>query len=129
MSSRFAAGYLDDAGRFSITAITNPTNMGKVDALIAAEVSKFVKDGVSGSELEQAKKTIVQTRKQGLTNDAALAGQLNRAAFAGRTMLYDTELQQKIEALQPGDIQKAFEKHVKPGGLVVIQAGDFERKK
>ncbi len=129
VSSRFAAGYLDDAGRFSITAITNPANMGKVDTLIAAEVSKFVKDGVSGSELEQAKKTIVQTRKQGLTNDGALAGQLNRAAFAGRTMLYDTELEKKIEALQPGDIQKAFEKHVKPGGLIVIQAGDFEKKK
>ena len=51
-------------------AITNPKNMGKVDTLIAAEVVKFVKDGVSGSELESAKKTIVQNRKQ---MDAMLA--------------------------------------------------------
>ncbi len=129
VGSSFRGGYLDDAGKFTITAITNPLNMGKVDTVIGNEVSQFVKDGPSGSELEQAKKTIVQSARQGLTNDAALAGQLNKAAFAGRTMTYQSELEKKIEALQPGDVKRAFEKHVNPKGLIVIQAGDFGKKK
>jgi predicted Zn-dependent peptidase len=43
-------------------------------------------------------------------------------------MTYQTELEKKIEALQPGDVKRAFEKHVNPKGLIVIQAGDFGKK-
>jgi zinc protease len=122
------ASPVDKAGMFIIFAITNPKNMGKVDAAIAEEVAKFIKEGVSGSELEEAKKAYIQAEKGGRASDGALARQLSTSLFAGRTFEYYAELERKIEALQPGDVKRAFDKLVEQKKLVVIQAGDFETK-
>jgi len=129
VGSRFSADALDPNAKFTINAITNPTNMEKVDKAIAEEIVKFVKDGVSASELEEGKKAFLQSQKVLLSSDGAIAGQLAEGLHVGRTFQYLSELEKKIEALQPADIKKAFDKHVKPGELVIIQAGDFEKKK
>ncbi len=129
VGSQFRADALDADARFTINAITNPTNMEKVDKAIAEEVARFVKDGVSASELEEGKKAFIQSQKVLLSSDGAIAGQLAEGLHVGRTFQYLADLEKKIESLQPGDVKKAFEKHVKPGELVIIQAGDFEKKK
>ena len=46
---------------------------------------------------------------------------------AGRTFQYYADQEKQIEKLQPADIKKAFDKHLKPADLVVIQAGDFKK--
>lgn len=126
--SRFSADAQDaSAGRFIVTAITNPVNMGKVDALIGEEVSKFVKEGVSASELEEGKKAYLDSRRVARNNDVLLANQLRSALEAGRTMQYYADLEKQVEKLQPGDVKKAFDKHLKPADLVIIQAGDFKK--
>ena len=127
VGSRYSADALDDNGRFSINAITNPANMEKVDKAIAEEVTRFVKEGVSASELEEGKKAFIQSQKVLLGSDGAIAGQLAEGLHVGRTFQYLADLEKKIEALQPGDVKKAFDKHVKPGELVIIQAGDFKK--
>ena len=127
VGSRFDADALDANGRFSINAITNPTNMEKVDKAIAEEVARFVKEGVSASELEEGKKAFVQSQKVLLSSDAAIAGRLAEGLHVGRTFQYFTDLEKKIEALQPDDVKRAFDKHVKPGELVIIHAGDFKK--
>ena len=38
---------------------------------------------------------------------------------------YYAELEKKVEALQPGDVKRAFDKHIDPKKLVQVQAGDF----
>jgi len=128
VGSKFSADALDENGRFSINAITNPANMEKVDKAIAEEVTRFVKEGVSASELEEGKKAFIQSQKVLLSSDGAVAGQLADGLHTGRTFQYFADLEKKIEALQPGDVKRAFDKHVKPGELVIIQAGDFEKK-
>lgn len=110
-----------------MTAITNPVNMGKVDALIGEEVSKFVKEGVSASELEEGKKAYLESRRVGRNSDGLLAGQLRAGLEAGRTMQYYADMEKQVEKLQPGDVKKAFDKHLKPADLVIIQAGDFKK--
>ena len=62
------------------------------------------------------------------TNDAALAGLLSNLRHIGRTMSYEAELEKKIEALTPEQIQAALKKHIEPKGLVIVTAGDFETK-
>ena len=129
VGSQFRADALDPDARFTINAITNPANMQKVDKAIAEEVARFVKEGVSASELEEGKKAFLQSQKVLLSSDGAIAGRLAEGLHVGRTFQYLADLEKKIEGLQPGDVKKAFEKHVKPGELVIIQAGDFEKKK
>ena len=127
VGSRFDADALDPNGSFKINAITNPTNIEKVDKAIAEEVARFVKDGVSASELEEGKKAFLQSQKVLLSSDGAIAGQLAEGLHVGRTYQYLADLEKRIESVQPGDVKRAFEKHVKPGELVIIQAGDFKK--
>jgi zinc protease len=125
--SMVQASALDKVGRVMVMAIANPTNMPKVDAAIADEWSKFLKDGLSADELEGAKKAYVQSRQVQRSNDGGLAGQLATDLFAGRTMAFAAEFEKKVETLQPGDVQKAFTKHVDPKKIVIVQAGDFKK--
>ena len=126
--SQAAAGPLDKNGVFLTVAITNPKNVGKVDAAMTEEVAKFLKEGVSASELEEGKKAWLAAQKQGRASDAALAGQLAGGLFAGRTMAYYSDLEKQVEGLEPADVAKAFGKLVDPKKMVVIKAGDLSKK-
>ncbi|QEL19518.1 M16 family metallopeptidase [Limnoglobus roseus] len=128
VGSMVNASPVDKSGQFMIFAITNPKNMAKVDAAIAEEIAKFLKDGVSASELEDAKRAYIQSEKGQRASDAALARQLATSLFAGRTFEYYAEMEKKIESLQPGDVKRAFDKLVEQKKLLIIQAGDLESK-
>ena len=126
--SQVVASPLDKNGIFMIFAITNPMNIGKVDAAIGEEVAKFIKEGVSASELEEAKKAWIATQKGARASDPALAGQLAGALHANRTMTYYSELEKRVEMTQPGDVKKAFDKLIDQKKLAIVQAGDFDKK-
>ena len=125
--SQVGASALDKAGQFLIFAITNPKNLAKVDAAIGEEVGKFLKEGVSASELEEAKKAYLQAQKGQRANDRVLASQLAESLHAGRTFAYYADLEKKIDAVQPGAVKKAFDTLVDPKKLVVVEAGDLSK--
>ncbi|MBX9623042.1 MAG: insulinase family protein [Gemmataceae bacterium] len=127
--SNVQADPLDPDGGIMVFAITNPKNLGKVDAAIAEEVGKFVAEGPSASELDEAKKGYVQARQVRRSDDGDLAQQLATALRAGRTMAFEAEFEKKVGELQPGDVKAAFGKHLDPKKLAVIQAGDFTKAK
>jgi len=128
VGSQAQVSAMDKGGVFLMFAITNPVNMAKVDTAIAEELTKFLKEGVSASELEEAKKAYLQTLKGQRASDSALARDLSNGLYIGRTFDHFTQLEKKIEALEPADIQKAFDKYVKPKDLIIIQAGDLMKK-
>jgi zinc protease len=127
VGSMVQASAQDKVGRVMVFAIANPTNMPKVDAAIADEWAKLLKDGLSADELEGAKKAYVQSAQVQRSSDGGLARQLATDLFAGRTMAFHADFEKKIETLQPGDVQRAFTKHIDPKKLVVVQAGDFKK--
>ena len=127
IGSQVGASALDKAGQFIIFAITNPTNMTKVESAIGEEVGKFLKEGVSAAELEEAKKAYLQAQKQQRASDAMLASQLTGALHAGRTFAYYADLEKKIDAVQPGDVKRAFDALIDPKKLVIIEAGDLSK--
>ncbi|HUR54424.1 MAG TPA: insulinase family protein, partial [Gemmataceae bacterium] len=127
IGSMVQASPIDKVGRVMVIAMANPTNMPKVDAAIAEEWGKFLKDGLSADELEGAKKAYVQSRQVQRANDGGLASTLANDLYTGRTMAFTAEFEKKIETIQPGDVQKAFTKHVDPKKLVIVQAGDFKK--
>jgi zinc protease len=129
VGSGFNAGAKDKRAVFQMFAITNPENMDKVDALIAEEVAKFLKDGVSLEELEAGKKAFVDQMRVERSEDSKLANDLANGLFVGRTFTYQADLEKKIEALSPAEIQKAFKALLDPKKLTIVQAGDFTKKK
>lgn len=126
--SQVAAGSVDKSGGFITIAITNPKNLDKVDTMMTDEVGKFLKEGVSASELEEGKKAWLAAKRQERASDSTLASQLAGGLFVGRTMTYYSDLEKQVEKMEPGDIKKAFDKLVDPKRMVVIKAGDLKKK-
>jgi zinc protease len=129
VQSDFRAGGKDKSASIVLVAITNPVNIDKVDALMAEEVGKFLKDGLSLEELEAGKKAFLEEMKVERSEDSAVASQLANNLFLGRTFAYTSDLEKKIESLTPAEIQKAYGKVLDPKKLVIIHAGDFSKKK
>ena len=46
----------------------------------------------------------------------------------GRTFAFTADQEKAILALTPAKIAEAFRKHVDPQKLVIIRAGDFQKK-
>jgi len=126
--SNISASPIEKSGMLMVYAITNPENLDKVDSAMSEELTKFFKDGVSASELEDAKKAWIASKRGDRTSDSRLAGQLSTALYAKRDMLYYDTLEKSMEKVQPGDVKAAFDKLVAQNRLVIVVAGDMKKK-
>jgi len=112
--------------RFSINAITNPTNMDAVEKAAMEELRRFIQDGPTELELADAKKAYLESLKVSRTSDGSIAGQLASNLHLGRTFAYTKAREEQVMALKPETVRKAFEKHIEPAKLVILRAGDFK---
>jgi zinc protease len=127
VTSGFTASNRDPVASLTVNAITNPTNIDRVDRAVAEELDKFIAEGPSLTELDDAKKAYLESQKVGRTGDAAIAGQIVSNLNLGRTFSFATEQEKRIAALTAEDIKAAFKKYVDPTKLVIIRAGDFKK--
>jgi zinc protease len=129
VGSVLQAGSLDRVGAFIMFAISNPKNTEKVDKAIAEEMEKFLKDGATAKEVEEARKAYLATAKNQRSSDGALAGLLVGQLHAGRTSAYLADFEKKVGELTAEQVNDAFRRHVEPKRLVIVEAGDFNKKK
>lgn len=128
VSSSLSVSSFDQRAGLTIGAICNPRNIGRVEKAAREELERLLRDGMTPEELDKAKQGHLQAQKVSRANDTALASLLSNLRHTGRTMTYEAELEKKIEALTPEQIQAALKKHVEPKSLVIVTAGDFEAK-
>ena len=127
VTSVVTASPRDPSASFTINAITNPLNIDKVEKAAAEELSEFLTNGPSAAELTDAQKAYLEAQKVGRTGDAALAGQIAMNLQLGRSFEHISEMEKRIAALTPKDVQDAFQKYIDPKKLVIIRAGDFKK--
>ncbi len=127
VSSSFNASARGTDARFNVNAITNPVNIDKVEKAFLEELTLFLTEGPSLSELADAQKAYLESQKVGRTGDSAIAGQIISNLHLGRTFAYAREQEKKIAALTAEDIRAAFRKHIDPKKLVIVRAGDFKK--
>ena len=126
ISSHFVASSFDPRATLTTTASANPHNMGKVIQAIAEEWARLLRDGVTADELRQATHGYLQARQVARASDAALARMLANLSHVGRTMTYTAEVETKIAALTPEQVNAAVRKHLDSQALVIVTAGDFD---
>jgi zinc protease len=126
--SGLTASPIDRRTAFSIFAICNPTNMEKLKVAIDEEVARLLKSGVTRDELELAKKGYLQAQEVMRTDDSGLARILADNLRAGRTMQYYADLEKRIAATTPTEVDEAFRKYVDPKRMFIVEAGDFTGK-
>ncbi|HLH39520.1 MAG TPA: pitrilysin family protein [Bryobacteraceae bacterium] len=129
IGSGFSADPKVKNGALRIYAIAAPQNMAKVERATREEIEKAVKDGFTPEEIAAAKSGFLQSRKVDRSEDAGLAALLTVRDYDDRTLAYDAELEKKIAALTPAEIQEAMRRNLDASQLVVVKAGDFSKMK
>jgi zinc protease len=128
VQSHYNADAQDKRAIFQMLAICNPKNIDKVDKAMLEEVEKLCKEGVTETELADAKKAYLASLKQNRGSDAGLAGILQSELHVGRSIAYYGELEKKIADLTVEQVNSAFRHHIDPKKLVIVRAGDFKKK-
>ena len=118
---------LDRAGQWITLAISSPANGDKVYGAFFDELGKVVKEGLGTEEIEKGKAALLQRRSMTRANDSQLALQLANGLFLGRTMAFDAEIERKIAALTPDQVNAVLRKRIDPAKITVVMAGDFAK--
>jgi zinc protease len=118
---------LDQWGRFTATAIYAPQNVERLEAAFKEELARMLKDGFTAEEVAAAKSGWLQSRQVSRAQDNELASRLNNYLFLGRTLAWDEELERRIAALTPEQVNAVMRKHIDPSRLVIVKAGDFPK--
>ena len=119
---------LDEWARFTASAIYAPQNAEKLEAAFKDEIRKMLADGFTAEEVAAAKTGYLQSRQVSRAQDNELAGRLNNFLFLDRTLSWDAELEKKIAALTPDQINAAMRRHLNPAAITIMKAGDFKSK-
>jgi zinc protease len=125
VGASFSARPLDPEARLRLRAICNPGNVPKAKTAILEEVQRLVAAGVSAEELTRERNSFLKQRGMSRSQDGVLASMLVSQLFAGRTMKYEADLEEKIRSLQPEQVSATFRKYIDPKRLTVVTAGDF----
>ena len=129
VGSQFNAGALDPVGSFMAYAIYAPENAAKLEAAFIEEIKKVTTEGFTAEEIAAAKSGWTQSRTVSRAQDAALAGTLNHYLFINRNLNWDEELEKKVMALTPDQINAAMKKYISLEKMNMIKAGDFAKTK
>ena len=79
VGSGFTAGLEDKVARFSIYAICNPDNIGKVEAAVLEELERLLKEGITAEELAKAKQGYLQSRELDRSDEGYVSSRLERS--------------------------------------------------
>jgi zinc protease len=120
---------LDDSGTFFANAIYAPENAVKLEAAFKEEVARMLKDGFTAEEITAAKQGFTQARQVSRAQDRELASRINSYLFLDRTIAWDAELESKIQALTPEQVNTAIRKYITPDKITIVKAGDFAKAK
>lgn len=129
VGSGFNVAALDEVASFSANAIYAPENADKLEAAFLDELNKVVKDGFTAEEIVAAKSGWLQTRQLTRAQDNSLAAGLTTNLVLGRTYFDSENLEKKVQALTPEQVNQAMKKYLTPDKISIFKAGDFVKAK
>jgi zinc protease len=117
----------DTGAVFLAQGILAPQNAQRFEIALREEIDKAIKDGFTAEEINAVRAGYLSQRSQARANDAALVNTLLGNRFNNRTMTFDEQLEAKIAALTPAEINAAIRKYIDPKQIVIIRGGDFAK--
>jgi zinc protease len=125
----------DRGSAWSAFAFADARDIARIESGFKDEMVRASRTGFTASEVAAAKAAILQQRREQRTRDnilaaggisnGALAGQLINNSHLGRTFAWSKQFEDKIAALRVDEVNAAFRKHIVPGKVSVVKAGDF----
>jgi zinc protease len=127
IASQLQVSSLDKSGAFIVRAIYAPENLTRLETAFKEEIARALKDGFGADEVKAAKTGWLQGRQVDRAQDAGLAARLTALAFLNRKVAWDANLEQRVDALTPADIQAALGRHFDLAKMSIVKAGDFAK--
>ncbi len=128
VGSWFNARVLDKVANFGSYAIYAPENRDKLEKAYMEEIHKVLKDGFTDDELKAAKTGWLQSQQVTRSQDRSLARILDDNLYYKRDMKWYKDFENKASMLTPSVIHTAMKKNIDPTRLIMVKAGDFEKK-
>jgi zinc protease len=125
VASFLRADPLDKTGQFGLFAIYNPANSARVVAALREEMARMLDAGFTAAELNDARSGWLQGRSVSRSEDRELAGRLSAWLYLGRTLDWDADLERRVAALTPADVNAAVRRWIRPEQLSLVEAGAF----
>ena len=117
----------DQNSQMYLYAIYAPTNYDKVQQGFKEEIARFIKDGITQEELEDAVNGWTQGQSVSRAQDNELSSLINNNIFYDRDMSFHKELETKVAQLTVAEVNAAIKKYVRPfDKWSVVNAGDFK---
>jgi zinc protease len=110
-------------------AIFAPQNFARVKAGFAEVMAQALKDGLTATEVDAAKKGLLEARQLPRSDDAALAAALVSQSWLGRTWAETGKLDAAFAAVSVDDANAALRRYLNPADMAFVYAGDFARQK
>ncbi len=107
-------------------AIFAPQNRAKVEAAFREEIARALKEGFTASELEEAKRGLISTRRLSRAQDSRLAAGLAGNLRLGRTFALSQKVDDALAAATLEQVNEALRKHLRLQEIVFAFAGDFK---
>ncbi|WP_417871764.1 M16 family metallopeptidase, partial [Winogradskyella sp.] len=110
-----------------IYAIYAPENEAKVQKGFEEEIARFIKDGITQQELDDAVAGWVQAQSVSRAKDNELAGTINNNLYYERDMTFHENIEKKVKSLTVEDVNKAIKTYFKEmKEWSVVNGGDFK---
>ena len=106
-----------------------PQNVERLEAAFKEELQRVITEGFTADEIAEAKKGWLLARQRKRGQDGSLANTLQSYFSVGRTFAFDDEMDKKVQALTPEQINSAMKKHLTPDNISIFKAGDFANAK
>jgi zinc protease len=127
ISSALSVAPADESAMFVTNAIAAPENASKVEASFRDELTTLLRDGFSDAEIAAGKASWQQSQQLNRDQNGGLANILVTRAHFGRTMVWDADLEKKVQSLTSAQISAAMRKYFDPATMTIMKGGDFNK--
>ncbi len=118
---------VDQNSQLFLYAIYAPTNFDKVQLGFKEEIARFISDGITQEELENAVNGWTQGQNVSRAKDNELSSLINNNIFYERDMSFQKELEAKVAKLTVAEVNAAIKQYIRPfNQWSVVNAGDFK---
>ena len=122
------ASSFEPRAQIDIYAIFAPENRARVEAALNDELARFVRDGLTQTELDTAKRAMKAQADTWRSEDGAVAGAIAGHLERGRQFKWNAELDARGEALTLEQVNAAIKRWIAPDKANWSWAGDFDKK-
>jgi len=122
-----SVGSFEPVAMWRLYAIYAPDKLAVLRRGVQEELARLLDQGLSESELVDAKKSLLEQRKLNRVQDGSLASALLGQIATGRTMAFSAALDVAIAAVSLDMVNAALRRHLRPERLLQVYAGDFAK--